>query len=480
MTGLVILLYFVSLGYVFVFSLGQFYLSLQAKKFRKPEVAPLNSSPIVTIQLPVYNEKYVVARLIDAVCQIDYPRAKLEIQVLDDSTDETSEIIADKVAFYRETGLNIQHIQREKRTGFKAGALQYGVEKASGEFIAIFDADFVPPPDFLTHTLPHFSREDIGMVQTPWTHINLKYNLLTRLQAVGLNGHFNLEHPGRINANALINFNGTGGVWRKKCIIDAGGWSHDTLTEDLDLSYRAQLNGWKFIYEDKVQSPAELPVYISAIKSQQYRWNKGAAETAMKHIGNVWKAAITRKQKALATLHLLNSSVYIFIFIASILSVPILLMKHDARFPSWVFHSASLFLLGFVAITFFYWQNHRKSSSHPASFLIEFPAFLSFTLGLSLHNARAVTLGFLGVKSDFHRTPKFAVTNQKLKKIKNDYLRKGVPWMSIFEIAFSFYFIFGIYKGIVLHDGGLLLFHTLLTAGFLMIGLSGFRQYATS
>ena len=293
MEWLIIVGYGFSLLVICIFSLGQFNLAWHYRKHQKQlkneENTSLEEFPHVTVQLPIYNEKYVIERLIDAVAAFDYPKDKLEIQVLDDSNDETIEIVAKKVASYQKAGIDIQQVQRPERKGFKAGALQYGMEHAKGEFIAIFDADFLPPKDFLKSTLTSFNDPKVGMVQTRWGHLNQDYSLLTRVQAFGLNAHFTIEQKGRLNAGSFINFNGTGGVWRKTCIVDAGGWHHDTLTEDLDLSYRAQLKDWKFDYLEDVLSPAELPVLMPAVKSQQYRWNKGAAETARKNLGKIWE-----------------------------------------------------------------------------------------------------------------------------------------------------------------------------------------------
>ncbi|MEM6831667.1 MAG: cellulose synthase family protein, partial [Bacteroidota bacterium] len=283
MEWLIIIVYGLTLFIICLFSLGQFNLAwhyLKSKKCDDNEgVTELKEYPAVTIQLPVFNERYVIERLIDSVSKIDYPLDKLEIQVLDDSDDETVTIIANKIAHYQGKGIDIRHVRRPDRVGFKAGALQYGMQQAKGEFIAIFDADFVPQPDFLLKTLPRFTSEKVGMVQTKWAHLNTNYGALTKIQAFWLNAHFTVEQKGRERAGSFINFNGTAGVWRKSCILDAGGWQHDTLTEDLDLSYRAQLKGWKFVYREEIESPAELPVVIPAVKSQQYRWNKGAAET---------------------------------------------------------------------------------------------------------------------------------------------------------------------------------------------------------
>jgi cellulose synthase/poly-beta-1,6-N-acetylglucosamine synthase-like glycosyltransferase len=290
--------YVAALLFMFCYGLIQVHLVIKYLKHRKKAklklVPPLRigNFPYVTVQLPVYNESLVIERLIDAVANFNYPRDKFEIQVLDDSTDDTTAIIADKVYHYKARGLNIFHIRRSNRVGFKAGALQEGLRLAKGEFIALFDADFVPNKNFLIDTLPAFTNEQIGMVQTRWAHLNQNHSLLTQFQAFLLDSHFSIEQTGRNSAGYFINFSGTGGVWRKACMLDAGGWHTDTLTEDFDLSYRAQLKGWKFKYLQDICVPAELPPVMSALKTQQYRWIKGNAETARKHLGNVLRAKL--------------------------------------------------------------------------------------------------------------------------------------------------------------------------------------------
>ncbi|MGI9543879.1 MAG: cellulose synthase family protein, partial [Cyclobacteriaceae bacterium] len=362
MEYLVVIAYLIALLLIFLFSLGQLHLSwhyLSNKKEGKKDKKLVNSKtaslPKVTVQLPIYNELYVVDRLIDSVASFDYPKELLEIQVLDDSTDETVSIVEKKVHSYQEGGVDIKHIKRPNRKGFKAGALQYGLERASGEFITIFDADFLPQKDFLLNTVGSFDRENVGLIQTRWGHINENYSTLTKLQAFGLDAHFSVEQDGRSHAGSFINFNGTAGVWRKKCIIDAGGWSADTLTEDLDLSYRAQMKGWKFKFLEDVVAPAELPVLMPAIKSQQFRWNKGAAETAKKNLGKVLKSKIGFTHKIHAVFHLLNSSVFVCLLIAALLSIPMLFIKDAYPEFNQIFNLGSIFLIGFFSIAFFYW-----------------------------------------------------------------------------------------------------------------------------
>ena len=482
---IIVIAYVVSLLFIFLFSLGQLHLTwhyLRRLKEKPMRVVAPDVWPMVTVQLPIYNERYVVERLIDAVAAFDYPREQLEIQLLDDSTDETVDIIAQKVAYYQQQSINIQHIRRPDRQGFKAGALAYGLEQAAGAFIAIFDADFLPSPDFLKKTLPHFANEKVGVVQTRWGHINKDYSLLTRLQAFGLDGHFTIEQGGRHHAGSFINFNGTGGVWRKTCIETAGGWSADTLTEDLDLSYRAQMRGWEFLYLEDVVAPAELPVLMPAIKSQQFRWNKGAAECAKKHIQQMVGGSPTRPlrwwNRVHAVLHLFNSSVFLFLLMAALLSVPMLFIKAANPQYELIFNLGGVFILGFFSIGLFYWVATRRVVRHQSwrYYLAHYPLFLIISMGLSLHNAVAVAEGLLGFKSPFLRTPKFNVTNAKEKWKKNVYVQGKLSLTVMVEALLALYFAFGIYVGVQMQDFGLVLFHVMLMLGFGAVAYYSFRQ----
>ncbi len=423
--------------------------------------------PLVTVQLPIFNEKYVVERLLEATSQLNYPKEKLEIQLLDDSTDETTNIILKKIESLRPLGLDIKLIHRENRLGFKAGALDHGLHSAKGEFIVIFDADFIPQPDFLQHTLPYFSDPCIGVVQTRWGHLNRDYSLLTQLQAFGLDAHFSIEQTARNASGGFINFNGTCGVWRKQCILDAGGWKFDTLTEDLDLSYRAQLKGWKFRYLEDVATPGELPVIMPAIKSQQYRWNKGGAETARKNFGAVLRSDFSIKNKVHAFFHLFNSSVFVCLLIAAVLSVPMLYIKANHPELRWLFNVGIIFLIGFLSIALFYWTATQRFYS-PAweKFIRLFPGFLIVSMGLSLHNGLAVLEGLIGRKTSFVRTPKFNVTDLKESWKGNSYITTTINWVTIMEGVLCIYFLFGIVAGFALHDGGLMFFHLMLSLGF--------------
>ncbi|WP_020530657.1 cellulose synthase family protein [Flexithrix dorotheae] len=477
MEYLILIIYSSSLLFIFLFSLGQLHLTLQYLKSKKKsrELSLVEDGiqedklPAVTVQLPIYNEKYVVERLIDTIACFEYPLDKMEIQILDDSTDETVDLIAKKVQYYQEKGIDIQHIRRPDRVGFKAGALEYGLDIAKGEFIAIFDADFLPRPDFLKLTVPYFLEdENIGVVQTRWGHVNKDYSILTKLQAFGLDAHFTIEQVGRSAAGSFINFNGTGGVWRKKCIYDAGNWQPDTLTEDLDLSYRAQMKGWRFKYLEKVESPAELPVYMPAIKSQQFRWNKGAAESAKKHLGTVLKSGISFPSKVHAFFHLLNSSVFLFLLIAALFSIPMLFVKYAHPELNWLINIGGILLVGFFSISFFYWVATKEfvPQNTFGYYIKVFPMFLMISMGLSLHNSIAVLEGFLGFKSPFVRTPKFNIQQVSDSWKGNIYIKQNFSWLNILEGLLVLYFLAGIGIGFYFNDFGLIIFHIMLAIGF--------------
>lgn len=464
----IIIGYVFSISVICLFAVIQLYLIAQYRKSKatKTHVKDLGNFPMVTIQLPVYNEKYVAERLIEAVCKISYPKDKLEIQVLDDSDDETKSIIRKLVEEWQEKGFDIIQLRRTSRTGYKAGALQAGLESAKGEYIAIFDADFIPESDFLQKTLPGFDK-NTGMVQTRWGHINKDYNILTRAQAFGLDAHFTIEQSGRQHSGRFINFNGTAGVWRKACIIEAGGWQHDTLTEDLDLSYRAQLKGWKFRYLEDTASPGELPTLVPSIKTQQYRWNKGAAETARKCIPELLRSKLSLGTKIHGVAHLLNSSVFLWLFIAALTSVPLLLVKHSMP-EYWLWSWSIIFVFGFLVITLFYWTASRglDPKGSLVSFLRNFPTFIALTSGLSLHNSIAVSQGYLGIKSPFIRTPKFNIREKKDAVKGHEYLQFAFSPIILFEGLLSIYFLSGIVLGIYLQEFGFLLWHLILAIGF--------------
>lgn len=482
MEWVVAILFTCSLLYLFLFSVGQLHLTHIYLK-QKPKLSPPFNpeyTPFVTIQLPVYNEKYVVERLLDAIVQLDYPREKLEIQVLDDSTDETSAIIYQKLEWLQKFELDIKQLRRDTRAGFKAGALQEGLQKARGEFIVIFDSDFIPEKDFIKKTLPWFQDPAVGVVQTRWGHINKDYSLMTQLQAFGLDAHFSIEQSARNAAGSFINFNGTCGVWRKTCITDAGGWSADTLTEDLDLSYRAQLKGWKFKYLEDVVTPGELPVVMPVIKLQQYRWNKGGAETARKLAGRIFNASLSTRQKLHAFLHLFNSSVFVALFAAAVLSLPMLFIKNSHPAMQWFFTIGSIFFLGFLSVAIFYWTATRRFHSNTRRFFILFPAFLIISMGLSLHNGLAVIEGWLGIKTPFIRTPKFNIVEKQDSWRDNTYLSSNLGIITILEGFLCVCFIFAVVKGIQMNDTSMVLFHTMLALGFGSVFLLSIKPWANA
>lgn len=472
---IIIILYSAALLFILCYSIAQAWLVIQYLVFKKGYEArrqppkKFDELPRVTIQLPIYNEKYVAERLIDCVARLDYPLDKIEIQVLDDSTDETVALIAAKVALLQEK-ISIHHIRRGNRQGFKAGALKAGLETATGEFIAIFDADFLPPTNFLYQTIPYFIDDTIGMVQTKWTWLNKSYSLLTRLQAFALDAHFSIEQVGRNIQQGFINFNGTAGVWRKACILDAGNWHADTLTEDLDLSYRAQLKDWEFIYLEHQGSPSELPPVMSAVKTQQYRWNKGGAETARKHLRNVIRSKKPLLVKWQGVVHLLTSGVFLSAFICASLSVPMVWIRHG--YPQYApvlalanYCFASFLILGIMYLVASLAQNPDKQQA-VLSYLLTLPVFLTLSMGLTLHNAIAVLEGYAGKKTPFTRTPKFNLLRPQDGWTANHYLRKGLNKGTFAEAFMMLYFVAGILLAFRLHDFTLLPFHVLLALGY--------------
>lgn len=425
--------------------------------------------PFVTVQLPIFNEMYVVERLIDAIAAFNYPKDRFEIQVLDDSTDETIEISRAKVAEYQAKGYQISLHHRTDRTGYKAGALQAATQSAKGEFIAIFDADFIPKSNFLLQTLYYFTDPKIGVVQTRWEHLNKNYSLLTKVQAFFLDAHFTIEQTGRNVSGYFINFNGTAGVWRKKTIEEAGGWQADTLTEDLDLSYRAQLKGWRFKYLEEIGSPSELPADMRAFKSQQFRWIKGGAETAKKLIPSIARAELPVSIKLNAFSHLLSSSVYIIIFMTLVLSVPLLLVKNMFIETEYI-HYGSLFFVSNIAVAFVYYiSTHYRESDRKNRFLYfmyMLPLFLIITMGLSLHNALAALRGYWGEQTPFIRTPKFNLLNNKDNWKNKKYTHKKIDWMTMLEGLVALYFLSAIFYSIWIMDLTLTPIYLLAFLGF--------------
>nr|MBP9095378.1 glycosyltransferase family 2 protein [Ignavibacteria bacterium] len=362
----ILTIYIVSLSILFIFGSHGFIMIYHYFKTYHKRTEDLNEEdfdikefPLVTIQIPLYNEKYVTKRLIDAVCRMEYDKDKMEIQVLDDSTDDSVALTAKIVEAKKAEGYDIKHIHRTNRQGYKAGALKEGLAICSGEYVAIFDADFIPRRKFLKRTIPYFYKEEkLGLVQTRWEHLNRDYSLITKTQAIALDGHFVIEQAVRNRAGFFINFNGTGGIWKKECILDAGNWDADTLTEDLDLSYRAQMRGWKFKYLVNFTSPAELPADISALKSQQFRWTKGAIETAKKIYPLVLKSDLPMRIKVQSFIHLCSNLAYPFILIAALLNLPVLLVKLTGEYET-TFKFMSIFIFAFVSSFLFYMYSQK-------------------------------------------------------------------------------------------------------------------------
>jgi cellulose synthase/poly-beta-1,6-N-acetylglucosamine synthase-like glycosyltransferase len=471
--------YALPLLFIFVYSLTQLNLVYLCMKFRKKvrslacEDLPGDAwyhlyVPRVTVQLPIFNEMYVVERLIDSVSRFDYPKDKFEIQVLDDSTDETCTLIEKKVENLKAMGLDISHIKRVNRTGYKAGALANGLALAKGELIAIFDADFLPSADFLLRTVPYFKDCRLGVVQTKWDHINEHYSLLTRLQAFGLDAHFNVEQRGRNAAGYFINFNGTAGVWRKTCIIEAGNWQSDTLTEDLDLSYRAQLKGWKFKYLGAENTPAELPVTMAALRTQQFRWTKGAVECARKNLPAVIASrTLPAAVKIHAFFHLTSNMVFPCILISSVLSIPFLLLKSNYPGNEGIYLYASFSLASLLALGAYYWTSvsATRSVSLP-SFVARFIMFLSFSMGFSVHNTIAVIEGWARKRIPFVRTPKYNINDQRDTWQGKKYGAHGMDALTVIEGLMALYFVAGAFVGLYLREYALLPFHVMLALGF--------------
>ena len=471
-----LIIYAVLLGFIVLFSIAQLLLTVAYVRSKRngPAVAPIADPalalPVVTIQLPIYNERYVVERLIDQVALMDWPRDRLEIQVLDDSTDGSIALAQERVAHWQAQGVDVVLVRRPDRAGYKAGALAYGAERAKGEFIAVFDADFMPPPDMLRQVMPWFGDDRVGLVQTRWGHLNRGNNLLTRLQAFGLDAHFSVEQRGRNTLGHFINFNGTAGVWRKSTIADAGGWQPDTLTEDLDLSYRAQLRGWKFHYLEHVVSPAELPAVMNALKSQQYRWNKGAAECVVKNLPRVLRdPTLPLATKMHAVFHLMNSTIFISILGTALLSVPILMIKQEHPEFRMLFNVAVVFTFALVVLTAFYavaHKNYKQGWRGAIHFFTLFPLFLAMSMGLSLHNAIAVVEGYIGRRTPFVRTPKLGARNDHAVWQRSSYLKSAIGPLLLLEAGIAVYALFGIGYAVQVGDYGLVPFHIMLAFGF--------------
>jgi hypothetical protein len=470
----VLIVYILALSVLFVFGLHGLSMIYHYSKLRPhdPEIEPMSRAlPVVTVQLPIYNEFYVAERLVEAVCALEYPAELLEIQLLDDSTDETADLLERLAREKRALGFKVDHIHRADRDGFKAGALRAGMARAAGEFIAIFDADFLPQSDFLLQVIPHLLADPkLGLVQARWEHINGDYSLLTRIQAIALDAHFAMEQQVRNRADLFMNFNGTAGVWRKSCIADAGDWQSDTLTEDLDLSYRAQLRGWRFLYLNDVAVPAELPSEINGLKSQQFRWTKGAIETAKKHLPAVWRSKLSLRVKLHATAHLTSNLVFPCILVIAALNIPVLLLKQTHPEFGIYFKAMSVFLLSSVTSLLFYLFAQRDIREDWRRRMYVFPLFMAGTMGFAVNNTRAVLEALFNHKTAFERTPKYNIVSSADNWLKSRYHGSNIDAGVILEILFACYFVVAIGISAYYREISLIPFQLMFLFGF---GLSG-------
>jgi cellulose synthase/poly-beta-1,6-N-acetylglucosamine synthase-like glycosyltransferase len=446
------------------------YLYLRNKdKIAKPK-GVLKQKPRITIQLPIYNEMYVVERLVEHVCNIRYPRELLEIQVLDDSTDGTTEIAAACVERYQQLGFDIYYIHRENRHGFKAGALENGLKRATGDFVAIFDADFIPAPNFLADVVDYFSDPEVGMVQVRWGHINRDYSFLTQVESVILDGHFVIEHGGRHFSGRFFNFNGTAGIWRRQTIEIAGGWQHDTLTEDTDLSYRAQMAGWKFLYLPHIVCPAELPVEMNSFKSQQARWAKGLIQTAIKLLPRILRSDLSWKIKMEAFFHLTANICYPLMIALSFLLLPAMIVRFNQGWFQMLYIDLPLWLASTASVSTFYLISQKELYSDWRLRLKYLPFLMSVGIGLSVSNSKAVMEALLGIKSSFKRTPKYRIESKTDRWVTKKYLRRtGV--LPILELTLGLYFGLVVLYAFINQNYPTIPFLMLFVVGFTYMGL---------
>ncbi len=433
------------------------------RRFRDDEL------PAVTIQLPMFNEMYVAERLIESCTKLSYPKDRLEIQVLDDSTDETQAIAQKKVAELVDRGFDASYHHRTDRTGYKAGALEAGHKVAKGDFLLVFDADFVPTPTIIQDLVHFFTDGQVGMVQARWGHLNGDYSMLTRVQSMMLDGHFVIEHIARNRSGRFFNFNGTAGMWRKDAIVDAGGWQHDTVTEDMDLSFRAQLKGWRFVYVPEALAPAEIPCEMNSFKTQQFRWAKGSAQTAKKLLPLVLKARIPLKVKLEAIFHLTNNFAYLFLVILAVLQLPNMLLRREINSPELLLLDVPLFLATSGSIVLFYLTTHHALYNSFWEAVRRLPMTMALGIGLSINNSRAVIEGLFGKDLEFVRTPKHGVTDRTERWSKKKY-RASKNLHSLIEFVTGLYFVFTIGLAVVTGSWMSIPFLVLFMVGFLYVG----------
>ncbi len=454
------------------------YLYMKNKGCQPVPAGTLDALPVVTIQLPIYNEMYVADRLIDVVCQIEYPRELLEIQVLDDSTDETRSVAEQAVRRNASRGVDITYIHRTDRTGYKAGALEAGLKVAKGEFVAIFDADFTPTPDFLMRTVAFFTDPKVAMVQARWGHINQDYSLLTKIQSILLDGHFVLEHGGRNRAGLFFNFNGTAGIWRRAAITDAGGWQHDTLTEDLDLSYRAQLRGWQFVFLPNLIAPAEVPVEMNSFKSQQHRWAKGSIQTCRKLLPRILRANLPLGVKAEAFFHLTANFNYPLMCVLSVLMAPSMEIRYNMGWYEMLIIDVPLFFAATASVANFYMVCQRELHADWITRAKYLPFLMSIGIGLAINNTKAVFEALFNKQSEFARTPKYRIEADADEWIGKKY-RQSFVVQPLIELALGLYFTATVFYALANGIYGTVPFLVLFQIGFLYTGLlSIIQQYA--
>lgn len=472
--------YFVVLCGLSLYGLHRYVIVYLFLKHRNRPPVPLRTFdelPRITVQLPVFNEMYVVERLLKSVAALDYPRGRLQVQVLDDSTDETTDIAAKCVAELKAHGLDIELVHRTDRTGFKAGALEAGMASCTGEFVLILDADFVPAPDMLRKTVHFFTDPKVGMIQTRWGHLNRTYSVLTRVQAMFLDGHLLLEQTARSRAGRFFNFNGTAGLWRRSCIADSGGWQHDTLTEDLDLSYRAQLKGWRFIFLPDLVTPAELPVDMNGFKSQQHRWTKGSIQTCMKLLPKVWRADLPLLIKLESTAHLTSNYAYLLLFFLCVLMHPATGGEGSAFSWHSLLINVPIYLSASLPAAIFYVIAQREL--HPKTWVKELlllPMVLALGIGLAINNARAVLEAMFGHQSEFARTPKYGIESktQSWKKARYVPLKSIVPFI---EMLFAIYFSYLLGCAVAYDQWLNAMFLSLFLVGFSYVALCSLAQW---
>lgn len=470
MNEALIVIYFLMLGILVLYGAHRFfliYLYLKNKTSVKKPPKEFEILPMVTIQLPLFNEMYVAERLIDHVIKIDYPQDKLEIQVLDDSTDETVKIANERVEYYQKKGFDIHYIHRSNREGFKAGALDEGMKIAKGDYIAIFDADFIPQPDFIENTIHYFTDPKIAMVQTRWGHINEKFSLLTKIQTIFLDGHFVIEQMARNLSGRFFNFNGTSGIWRKTAILDGGGWEHDTLTEDLDLSYRVQLKGWEFVYLVHYATPAELPMDIVAFKCQQHRWTKGSVQTAKKLLKSILKSKFPLKIKTESLLHLLANFNYLVMIPFSISVFPMVVLRKKLMLDDWFLIDIPIIFMTVISMSVFYTISQKEVYPHWRSKLKYMPALMGVGIGLSVNNAVAVLEVLFNKQTEFVRTPKFGIEDKKEKWYKKKYSGRRNQLIPMIELILGIYFTLVIIIAVLENYWYTLPFFLLFQFGFL-------------